>query len=102
MERIDTDAATGFFDVVAETDRSKGATMILEAGQTTGGPTNRHPDADQWLYVKSGRGTATVEGEPVELRPGTLVLLEAGDAHEIANDGDEPLVTINVYAPPDY
>ena len=102
MEYIDTDTATEFFDVVGETERSKAATMILEAGQSTGGPSNRHPTSDQWLYVKSGRGTAIVDGEPCDLRAGVLVLFEAGDAHEIRNEGEEPLETINVYAPPDY
>lgn len=64
MLHVDTDAATGFFEVVGETDRSKAATMILEPGRTTGGPTNRHPDSDQWLFVVSGGGTVTVEGRP--------------------------------------
>lgn len=50
--------------------------------------------------MKSGRGTATIEGERHPLRPGDLVLIEAGEPHEIANDGDEPLETVTVYALP--
>lgn len=102
MELIDTDGETGFFEIVAGTDRSQAAVMVLEAGQSTGGPANRHPESDQWLYVKSGRGTATIEGETHRLRPGALVLIEAGEAHEIENDGSDPLETVSVYAPPDY
>ncbi len=102
MQLVDTTAATGFFDVVAGTDDSQAATMILEAGQSTGGPDNRHPRSDQWLYVASGTGTATVEGTAHALRPGTLVCIESGETHEIVNDGDEPLETVNVYAPPVY
>jgi len=102
MERIDTGAHRGFFDVVAGTDRSQAATMVLDPGQSTGGPDNYHADGDQWLYVVSGSGTATVDGETHDLTEGTLVLVEPGEAHEIANDGREPLVTVNVYAPPEY
>lgn len=99
---LDTRQATGFFDVVAGTDRSQAATMVLAPGQSTGGPDNVHPDGDQWLYVAAGRGTATVAGEDCDLDPGTLVLVEAGEPHEITNDGTEPLETVNVYAPPVY
>lgn len=76
--------------------------MTLRPGQTTGGDDNVHADSDQWLFVVSGAGTATVKGCPVPLEPGTLLLVEAGEPHEIANTGREPLVTINVYAPSVY
>ena len=55
-----------------------------------------------WLYVVSGRGRATVEGRAVTIRQGSLLLIAAGEHHEIKNDGAHPLVTINVYAPPAY
>jgi quercetin dioxygenase-like cupin family protein len=105
---VDTADADGFFEVVAGTDRSQAATMALSSGQSTGGPENRHPEADQWCYVAAGTGVAVVEGEERRLQPGVLVCIEAGEAHEIRNDagdGDdemEPLRTINVYAPPVY
>lgn len=102
MQRFDTTDADGFFDVLGGTDRSQAATMTLAPGQSTGGPENAHDASDQWLYVVSGTGTATVEGESYELRDGTLVLIEAGETHEITGDGDAPLETINVYAPPEY
>ena len=102
MQRFDTTDATSFFDVLGGTDRSQAATMTLSPGQSTGGPTNAHAASDQWLYVVSGAGTATVEGDRYDLRAGMLVLIEAGETHEITNDGDEPLETVNVYAPPEY
>src|SRR5207253_2255099 len=71
-------------------------------GETEGGPDNRHRGADQWLYVLSGTGVAVVNGERVELREGTLVLIERGDRHEVQNTGDAPLKTLNVYVPPAY
>jgi mannose-6-phosphate isomerase-like protein (cupin superfamily) len=76
--------------------------MTLSPGQSTGGPDNRHPDSDQWLYVVSGAGRATVAGETVALDTGDLLLVEAGEPHEIENTGDRPLETLNLYVPPVY
>jgi mannose-6-phosphate isomerase-like protein (cupin superfamily) len=102
MEHVRTNAIDQEFEVVAGTGRSQGAVMVLAPGASTGGDDNRHADADQWLYVVSGGGEAVVEGESVVLQPGSLLLIEAGETHEIRNTGDEDLRTINVYAPPEY
>jgi mannose-6-phosphate isomerase-like protein (cupin superfamily) len=101
MERIEVSSDRGF-RVTAGTDRSQAATMVLAPGEVTGGPTNHHEESDQWLYVKSGAGVAEVDGEEYELREGDLALIEPGENHEIRNEGDEPFVTVNVYAPPEY
>lgn len=90
------------FEVLASTSRSQAAVMVLAPGESTGGPDNKHPDSDQWLYVVSGVGRATINGQIVHLQPGTLLLIEAGEGHEIANASDAPLETINFYAPPEY
>ncbi len=102
MKHIRTADKRGFFQVVGETGRSQAATMALRPGQSTGGDDNVHPDSDQWLFVATGTGRATVRGRRVSLEPGSLVLIEAEEPHEITNDGEVPLVTINVYAPPVY
>jgi mannose-6-phosphate isomerase-like protein (cupin superfamily) len=82
--------------------RSQAAQMTLAPGESEGGPDNRHRGADQWLFVVGGAGVAIVEGERVELREGTLVLIPRGEAHEIRNTGAAPLKTLNVYVPPAY
>jgi hypothetical protein len=46
-----TATTDSFFDVLLETDSAQAASMTLQPGQSTGGPENRHPDSDQWLYV---------------------------------------------------
>jgi mannose-6-phosphate isomerase-like protein (cupin superfamily) len=61
-----------------------------------------HAASDQWVYVVSGRGIATVDGRRVALDPGALLLIEAGETHEIATAGEGILVTVNVYAPAAY
>lgn len=90
------------FAVVAATDRSETATMVLDPGMSTGGPGHRHQDSDQWLYVLSRSGRAVVEGTTVELAPGSLLLIEPKETHQITNTGDEPLRTLNVHVPPEY
>jgi len=90
------------FRVVLGDDHSQTAQMTLGPGETEGGPNNRHKGADQWLYVVSGSGEATVNDDRVELREGTLVLIQRGDRHEIRNTGSGPLKTLNVYVPPAY
>ena len=90
------------FQVVGETARSQGAFMTLAPGAATGGPDNRHPTSDQWLFVASGSGSAIVEGERVDLEVGDLLLIAAGEGHEIRAADGAPLVTLSVYAPPVY
>lgn len=90
------------FRVVAGSERSQAAEMALPPGGSTGGPDNRHERSDQWVLVMSGSGTAIVEGTEYELSPGTLLLIEAGEAHELKSGPGEQLATLNFYAPPEY
>lgn len=89
-----------YFSVVMETDEAQVAEMTVEPGRSVGGPENRHTDSDQWLYVVSGTGVATVAGEERRIEVSDLLLIESGESHSIENDGDEPLETINFYTPP--
>lgn len=102
MQITEIDASARGFQIVARTERSQAATMVLSDGGGTGGADNRHADSDQWLYVVSGTGRATVEGAEVELGPGALLVIEAGEGHEITSDDGQDLVTLNVYTPPVY
>ena len=90
------------FRLFGGTGRSQAAAMVLGPGESTGGPDNRHRGSDQWLWISSGEGSATIEGEEVRLRQGSLLLIEAGEAHEIRNEGERPLETLSFYAPPAY
>ena len=90
------------FHVAIGNRRSQGAQMTLPPGASEGGDDNRHRGADQWLFVVSGRGSATVAGNRVLLVPGTLLLIERGETHEIRNTGRTPLKTVSIYVPPAY
>jgi mannose-6-phosphate isomerase-like protein (cupin superfamily) len=90
------------FRVAIGNRRSQGAEMVLPPGDCEGGPDNRHRGADQWLYVVSGIGRATINGKSFGLRAGSLLLIERGDTHEIRNAGRAALRTLNFYVPPAY
>jgi len=90
------------FRVAIGNRRSQAAEMTLAPGDSEGGPNNRHRGSDQWLYVVSGTGQATVNGKRYRLRAGTVLLIERGNTHEIRNTGRQPLKTLNVYVPPAY
>jgi mannose-6-phosphate isomerase-like protein (cupin superfamily) len=76
--------------------------MVIGPGDAEGGPDNRHRGSDQWLYVLSGAGTATVGRRRQALKARTLMLIERGTTHEIRNTGRTPLKTLNLYVPPAY
>ncbi len=88
------------FRVAFDVRRVQAAEMVLAPGDSEGGPDNRHRGADQWLYVVSGTGVATVEGRRVPLKAGVLLVIEKGERHEVRNTGRTLLKTLNVYYPP--
>ena len=90
------------FRVAFGNARAQAAEMVIAPGDAEGDAHNRHRGADQWLYVLSGTGVATVNRRRYPLRSGTLMLIERGDEHEVRNSGRTPLRTLNVYVPPAY
>jgi mannose-6-phosphate isomerase-like protein (cupin superfamily) len=90
------------FRVLLSNRRSQAAEMVLATGKAEGDSDNRHVGSDQWLYVVSGTGTATVRGKRYPLRAGTLMLIERGETHEIRNTSKSKLRTVNIYVPPAY
>lgn len=93
------------FRVAFDVRDVQAAEMVIPPGGGEGGPDNRHHGADQWLFVVDGRGEALVgcDGDKrrrVELAPGTLLVIERGERHEVRNTGNAPLKTLNFYYPP--
>lgn len=85
-----------------EANGVQAAQMVIRPGGREGGPDNRHRGADQWLFVAAGQGVAIVEGERRLLKPGSLLLIERGERHEIRATGRTPMKTVNFYSPPAY
>lgn len=103
MQHLDLSDRSDDFAVIAGTARSQAAVMTLAPGEGTGDRADsEHPESDQWLFVLSGTGEAEGEGWRERLRPGSLLLVAAGEGHRIRATGDGPLRTLNLYAPPHY
>ena len=86
--------------VVLRNQNAQAAIRVILPGVAEGGSENRHQCADQWLYVVSGSGTATVNGKHHPVCEGTLMLIKRGDKQEISSTGDAPLRTLNFFVPP--
>ena len=74
--------------------------MVIAPGESEGDADNYHRNADQWLFVISGKGVATVDGTRVELKAGVLLVIERREKHEVRNTGRTLLKTLNFYYPP--
>ena len=59
---------------------------------------HRHPNAEEFEYLVSGRGIARVGDADVELGPGEVVFVPKNDYHGFENTGDEPVFMIWGYA----
>ena len=92
----------GSFEVALTSDQAQAAVMTLAPSEATGGDDNVHKGSDQWLYVVSGSGEAVIAGKLQSLTAHSLLLIAAGEPHEIRNTGDTPLQTLNFYTPPEY
>jgi mannose-6-phosphate isomerase-like protein (cupin superfamily) len=90
------------FRVAVGNARAQAAEMVIPPGDAEGSWHNRHDGADQYLFVVSGTGIATINKRRHGLKAGTVILIEHGDTHEIRNTGRSYLRTLNFYSPPAY
>jgi mannose-6-phosphate isomerase-like protein (cupin superfamily) len=108
MQLIQTRGHSEEFDVIANTEHVQAAIMTLRGRSASDDlPNNEHARSEQWLFVVSGTGTATLISKgarrrTVKLRPGSLLIIEKGDLHQIKHAGRGELRTINCYSPPAY
>jgi mannose-6-phosphate isomerase-like protein (cupin superfamily) len=103
MKHLKTGKSRTEFALLASTRSAQAAMMTLQPGGSTGEHVeNEHPNAEQWLFVVSGTGKATVGRRSVKLAANSLLLIEKGEPHRIVNTGRSPLVTLNFYVPPAY
>lgn len=100
MRIVQTRGEQAFVRVLGETERSQAVEIVLQPGRSTG-QTDGSYGGDEWIFVLEGRGRAIVSGRHLVIEPGTAILVEAGEEHELENSGTEPLRTLHVLAPPD-
>lgn len=57
-------------------------------------PVHYHPNCEELLYMLSGTGRHSFDGEEIELRPGSLIRIPAGVRHNLVNTGNEPITCL--------
>ncbi|MCB1701281.1 MAG: cupin domain-containing protein [Halioglobus sp.] len=55
-------------------------------------PCHTHTDMLEVFYIEQGRGRIVIDGKSHDLTPGNTIAVEAGEAHELQNTGDDVLV----------
>jgi hypothetical protein len=70
------------FKVIIGNRRVQAAQMVIAPAGKEGDPGTGTAGADQWLFVLSGRGTALVKSRRIDLKVGSLLLIERGPGED--------------------
>jgi mannose-6-phosphate isomerase-like protein (cupin superfamily) len=104
MKHLSTNTARGKFKHLAETAAAQVLLMTLGPGEASDDqPSNEHPKCEQWMYVMAGSGEVlSSTRRKFKIGPGSLVVIEKRELHQIRATGKAPLRTLNFYIPPAY
>lgn len=61
-----------------------------------------HGDSETLLTVISGQAVLRSRGQTIELRPGVLAHIGAGERVEVENPGDRVVTLLAIFSPPDF
>jgi mannose-6-phosphate isomerase-like protein (cupin superfamily) len=90
-----------FRKVLFTSDLSQLVVMRLKTGEEIAAEV--HHNIDQFIRVESGEGTAVLNGENHELKPGYAVVIPAGVEHNVINtSSDKDLKRYTIYTPPEH
>jgi mannose-6-phosphate isomerase len=84
----------GHYDVLCDESDYKSKAITVEPGKRLS--YQRHARRSEHWFVVRGQGIVTLEGQTQTVSPGTAVDVPVGVCHRIENDGDVPLVFIEV------
>lgn len=84
----------GSYTVLADESDHKVKRLVVQPGQRLS--YQKHAKRAEHWFVVRGSGHVTLDGDELPVGPGTAVDVPRGAAHRITNDGDEPLVFVEV------
>jgi mannose-6-phosphate isomerase-like protein (cupin superfamily) len=73
---------------------------VPKPGDAPRGP-HLHNGYEECIYVLRGTGTTVAESGELDIKPGDIVLIPAGEKHMTRNTGTEPLVLLCFFPTPD-
>lgn len=79
---------------------SVGISLILVDATPGGGPALHRHAYDEVAVVQEGRARWVVDGRTLDVGPGDVVVVHAGEAHRFVNTGDGPLRQLDVHLSP--
>ena len=89
-----TERPWGTYTVIHKAFNHQVKTLTVNPGQRLSYQTHEHR-AEYWVIV-DGHGVVTLNGVETPCNLGDAFVVEIGDAHRIANTGDNPLTFIEV------
>ena len=95
-----TDENSYFRRVIFTGAKSQLVVMSIPPGGDIGMEIHEH--VEQTLFIRSGRGEASLDGDLMALEAGSVVVVEPGTEHDIRNTGDVDLKIFTIYAPPNH
>lgn len=110
--RPSTGAKPAVFDIPAVIEkqfigRAAGKTTPLACGDSGSATliqlnqplqTHAHDDADEFIYVVAGEGSASLQGTAEKLTAGTLLFVPRGTPHGLTASGRNPLIVLSTRA----
>ena len=73
--------------------------MVVPAGQRLMAPAHSHDHYEETIYGTAGVLTWTVDGQPIDVRPGQALCIPRGAVHRFDNTGTEDAKVLCVITP---
>ena len=64
-------------------------------------PLHYHPNCEEILYVQQGRGQHLLDGQWVNVQPGSVVRIPVAMKHKLINEGVDAMITLIVFSSAD-
>jgi mannose-6-phosphate isomerase-like protein (cupin superfamily) len=102
MSVLNVRKSESWFSVLQTGKLSQTALMAIGPGEASGPKENEHPHSEQVLYVIEGELHAEIGERSFTMRAGDSTIVRRGVPHRFSNPTQQPVLTLNVYAPPAY
>ncbi len=97
IEKLTTEN-TNFRKVIFTTSNTQLVLMSLLPGEEIG--MEIHENNDQFFRVDKGTGIVIIDGAESSISDGTAIIVPKGIAHNLINNGADPLKLYTIYSPP--
>jgi mannose-6-phosphate isomerase-like protein (cupin superfamily) len=90
------------FDIVLKSQHSQVVLAALSPGHSSARQPSVNRESDQIVYTIEGEGQVKVGLIDHQLYAGALLLIPAGQPHQVTNIGVTRLLYLDIFAPPAY